>query len=477
MSSASKFRFTPKGVQALQLPPGKVQHDVWDDLLTGFGLRLSAGRITKVEGNEKATSTREPTKTWQTLRSIKRDGKWTVLRTSLGRYPVLGLADARELARKTLADIDKGVDVRRSAREGEDQQLRQAATVAAAKRGASTFCKVREDFLASKAKSLAAKTTTEYTRVLRNDFAQWDDRALSEITRADLRAVLEHIEEGKSTIAANKAFTFVRAMMNWAVKKDRITAAVTDRFEEPAKAKARTRVLYGDELRIVWMSADALGPVFGPLVKMLALTGQRRDEVGSLRWAEVVDLDGAAPHIHLDGARTKNGLAHDVPLSPSAVTILHAARARQKAMDREKCEWVFTTNHEAPVSGYSKMKTALDVAIAATLESERTAAATAEDTATIGRLKQAFATPWRFHDLRRTLVTGMNNAKVLPHVVEAVVNHISGAAKAGVAGVYNLATYDSEKRVALDLWARHVMGLVNPAHPTLNVLPFAKTGS
>ncbi len=77
---------------------------------------------------------------------------------------------------------------------------------------------------------------------------------------------------------------------------------------------------------------------------------------------------------------------------------------------------------------------------------------------------------WRLHDIRRTVVTGMNEKlRIEPHVVEAVVNHVSGAAKAGVAGVYNRAQYLEQRKAALQAWANHLMALVGDA-PEDNVV-------
>jgi integrase len=157
------------------------------------------------------------------------------------------------------------------------------------------------------------------------------------------------------------------------------------------------------------------------IVRLLLLTGQRRDEVGGMPRSEL-DLDRG--HWRLPGERTKNGLPHDVPLSSQAAGILRAVLAQGEG------EQVFGSSGFA---SWGRCKARLDAALK--------------------------LPPWTLHDLRRTAVTGMVEIGVAPHVVEAVVNHVSGH-KGGVAGVYNRATYAAEKRAALQRWADHVGRIV-----------------
>jgi integrase len=150
--------------------------------------------------------------------------------------------------------------------------------------------------------------------------------------------------------------------------------------------------------------------------------------------------DGATWSI--PAARTKNRRPHVVPLSPSARDLLAKVRPVEG-----NAGLLFTTSGERPVSGFSKIKRRLDRAMLALARKERG--------------KDASVPPWRLHDLRRTMVTGMNDLGVMPHVVEAAVNHVSGF-RAGVAGVYNKSQYLPERKAALERWARHVQGLVSP---------------
>lgn len=195
----------------------------------------------------------------------------------------------------------------------------------------------------------------------------------------------------------------------------------------PTAEKSRDRVLSDDELRAILQACDRLNEPFGALIKLLALTAQRRDEVGQMTWREV-DLDSRVWTIPKE--RAKNGIAHDVPLSDSAVKVL--AGVRRIAGSRGL---VFTTTGETPVSGFSKIKKRLDAAV-------------------------PDAPPWVLHDLRRTAASGMARLGINLSVVEKVLNHISGSF-GGVTGIYQRHKFANEKRVALEMWAAHVQTLTD----------------
>lgn len=212
--------------------------------------------------------------------------------------------------------------------------------------------------------------------------------------------------------------------------KNFITASPTARVRALSTARSRDRVLTADEPKWVWRALKDHPGVFGPLFKVLLLTGQRRGEVAGLRWDEIRDLGTNHALWDLPPKRTKNGQPHLVPLSPAVQNLLlELSRTGPLA---------FTTTSTTAVSGFSRAKDLLD---------ERITLLRAE-----GGLPPMPI--WTLHDLRRTMVTHMNeHLGVAPHVVEAVVNHISGPAKRGVAGVYNRALYLAERRVALNAWA------------------------
>jgi integrase len=177
-----------------------------------------------------------------------------------------------------------------------------------------------------------------------------------------------------------------------------------------------------------------MGQPFGHLFRLLLLTGCRRDEIADLTWAEVAD---DLSSIHLGPNRTKNGRSHNVALSPLAQEVLGSVRRI------EGCPYVFSTTGRTPVSGFSKAKTTLDAIMLRLAREER------------GEIDE-----WRLHDLRRTAATGMAGIGVAPHIVEAALNHVSGA-KAGVAGTYNVEAYAVERKEALERWAAHVQRVVS----------------
>jgi integrase len=214
------------------------------------------------------------------------------------------------------------------------------------------------------------------------------------------------------------------------------------------------------ELRLVWRASYAASDPFGPLLRLLILTGQRRDEVTSMRWSEV-DLETAEWTIPAE--RAKNGKSHVVDLAPLALAELKvlrlrtdnarkAAGARKKGLD---FELVFSTTWTTPVSGHGKVKAAMDEDIALQRrEADRSLKA-----------EQATLPAWRLHDLRRTAATGMARLGFPPYVVEAVLNHRSGA-RGGLIAVYQHYDHRSERRGALHRWDAHIDGLMQAVQPT-----------
>jgi integrase len=185
-------------------------------------------------------------------------------------------------------------------------------------------------------------------------------------------------------------------------------------------------VLTNSEIGDFWKAAEAVGDSATAILKLLLLSGCRLREVAEMRRDELSD-DGVT--WNLPGARTKNRKPHVVPLPPLARDILASVKLI------EGCPYVFSTTGKSPVQGWSKIKDRLDVAMKPT-------------------------TPWVLHDLRRTAATGMAELGIAPHIVEAVLNHVSGA-RAGVAGTYNRAAYAPEKKAALERWGDHVDALVS----------------
>jgi integrase len=255
----------------------------------------------------------------------------------------------------------------------------------------------------------------EITRHLRRHAAPLHQRELAEIDRRTIATLLGEIEAGSGAVSRNRVRTTLSAFWSWAIAEGLAeTNPVTGTNTAPEQA--RDRVLTPAELGALWR---CLGKrPHDDIVRLLILTGQRREEIGGLRWSE---FNGDA--IVLSPERTKNRRAHTVPLSSQARTILERQPRNGEFVFGNKGSW-------------SDAKARLDANLA--------------------------IAPWRLHDLRRSAATGMAELGVAPHVIEAVLNHVSGH-KAGVAGIYNRATYSTECRVALERWADYVARLAAQA--------------
>jgi integrase len=275
---------------------------------------------------------------------------------------------------------------------------------------------------------------------------RWSDKPIAEIDGHDIHSLvdetrrsgapgLERRSDGPTEARARVMLSCLSKMFSWLVQHRRVSQNPCKDVHRPEASRARDRVLTDTEIVKFWRATEADPMEFSALLKLLLLTGCRLNEVAGMTRAELSD-DGATWNI--PGARTKNKRPHIVPLAPLA----------RKMVGSGSEGFVFTTTGRSPVSGWSKIKRRLDEAMK--------------------------IPPWRLHDLRRTAATGMAEIGIAPHIVEAALNHISGA-KAGVAGTYNRAAYAPEKRAALERWASHVQGLVSerPA----NVVKMRKTTS
>jgi integrase len=379
--------------------PAAGRLELWDALLPGFGLRVT-GRGSK---------------SWVLLYRLGgRDA--LKRRLTIGTYPALSLAKAREHARNVFDDVARGEDP------------------AATKRTQSqTVSMIADEFIERYAKP-RNRSWKESERILaRYVKPRWGGRQMTNITRNDVIQLLDAIVDRGTPVMAKLTHSTIRKLFNWAVDRGVIAASPCIRIPPPGRANDRDRVLSDDELCSVWAGCDRLGWPFGPVVRLLLLTGQRRDEVATMSWQ---DIDFKAARWSLSRDKTKNKRAHEVPLSAEVLAIL---RTLPKVHD----ELVFTTNGRVPVAGFSMAKRRLDTAVAALR--------------TDGNLPPLV--DWHLHDLRRTMASGMARLGIAPHVIEKVLNHQTGAIS-GVAAIYNRYDYQNEKRQALDTWGAYVSDLV-----------------
>jgi integrase len=330
-------------------------------------------------------------------------------RSTIGKVGVLSLDEARKAARKTLVGIDQGHDpIAAKAKARVDDKL--------------IFETVAKEYLEVRAKDMKPGSLDQCQRHLLKYLKGLHRFAIGKIDRATIAIELRAIGKKSGAVQADRARSTLLAMFGWCVGEGILETNPVVGTNKQSKAKSRERVLTDDELLAVWRSAP--DSEFGRIVKLLMLTGQRRDEIAALRCSEIQD-----DMIALPAERTKNSRPHDVPLSAQALAVLSDQPQR---VGREQ---VFGDG-EGGFSGFSRAKQRLDEAIS--------------------------IADWTLHDLRRTMATRMADLGVQPHVIEAILNHVSGH-KAGVAGVYNRSTYAAEKRAALDLWGAHVQTLVAKA--------------
>jgi integrase len=284
-----------------------------------------------------------------------------------------------------------------------------------------TFKRCLDRYLARPQGRRRERTLQEIRRHLERNLAPLHRLHIRTIDRRRVADELLRLTGENGAVQSNRTRSSLSAFFNWCVGEGYIdvnVAAQTNKHEEIA----RSRVLNDRELRAIWNALPERSD-YRDLIRLLILTGQRLREIANLSWSEV-DIDSAT--ITLPPSRTKNHREHVVPLSAPALEIL-------KGRARNERELVFGTGDRG-FSGFSKAKRQLD---------ERT------------NLK----VPWVIHDIRRSVATGLAKL-VQPHIVECVLGHVGGF-KAGIASVYNLHAYQGEKRQALDLWGKHISGLVS----------------
>jgi integrase len=335
--------------------------------------------------------------------------------------------------RGTLAKArSEAADVRAKARLGTDVVAEKRAAVEATSR-TITLGKLVERYLADRRDSWRPRYYIELERQLTKDWLPLAGTAIEAVARRDIVKVIDDIAAGQGRVAADRARAALSGLYSWAIDRGYCDATPVLHIKPRAENSARERTLTADELREVWLGADAVGGDYGRIVKLLILTGQRREEIGLLSWAEI-QANGDGMRIDLPGERTKNHKPHIVPLSAEGASVLPP---RPNIPDR----LMVFGRVDTGFWNWSQAKAQLDETIASMRKSRRI---------------KGTMQPWRLHDLRRTFVTMVGELRFAPpHVVEAIVNHISGH-KAGVAGTYNKALYLEERRQALAAWGRYV---------------------
>ncbi|TFV74116.1 DUF4102 domain-containing protein [Bradyrhizobium frederickii] len=321
---------------------------------------------------------------------------------------------------------------------------------------ADTLGKITVDYLKAVKPKQRPATHSEIKRYLTKVWKPLHSVSVFAITRRQVTARVAKIAEAHGDVSATRARAALCTLFNWAIAEGyEIAANPVLGSNRPAQPKSRDRVLTDAELAEIWRACG--DDDYGRIVRLLILTAQRRDEIGGMRWPELDTVGGTWT---LPGNRTKNHREHVLPLVPTALALLPARRNDRNHVfgDGPRREG----DQPRGFSGWSKSKAALDARI---LAARKEAGSDAKP-----------LPGWRLHDLRRSAATAMaDRLGVLPHIVEAILNHVSGH-KSGVAGVYNLAKYSTEMRDALQRWADHVAVVRRPKSVTLRRIVSAPVG-
>lgn len=444
-------RITKRAVEAIPLPVGNARSYLWDSLLKGFGVMVTASGARSYLVQYQMGGRGAPTR-----------------RATIGRHGSPWTAEeARERAADLLVLIRQGVDPVEDARRKREEAAEQRLD--AARLAFATYVELfGTRYLDSggrrgKGKGKPLRSADEVKATLRREWVPvFKSRALTSIKKREIADQLDLIA-GRSMSAAIKAHKWLRTLFAWAVDRGDLSASPMRDMMPPGTDGQRDRWLKEWEVKAVWDGAAAMPEPYSSFVKALLLTGQRLREVAGMRWAEVSIaratwiipaervVDGKAAK---GGA--KNGRNHLVPLSREMVSLLTALEpkaARRKGP-------VFTTDGVKPINGFSKPKAKLDEKVIAALKE-------------IELDEPASMKPWVFHDLRRTFSTGLQGLGFSRDLIHAATNHVSGGARSTLDRVYQLHEYEIEKRDAMDAWARHVDTIVSGRNE--NVVRFKKS--
>jgi len=379
------MKLTAKTIPHVRLAAGRSEEIHFDDSLPGFGLRLRQGGSRSFIFQFKVGAQNR--------------------RMTLGSATVLSPARAREMAEELYAQKRLGRDP-------------SAWRIESRRQASETMGRVLENYLAFKRGELRARSFVEIERHLLRNAAPLHSLPVSKITRRNIAGCISTIAAAKSGTSANRLRAALSAFFSWTVQQGLLDAnpvVGSTRWDE----RPRERTLTDNELKIIWSALS--DDDYSDIIRILVLTGQRLNEIGGLKWSEVVGNTVVLPP-----ARCKNNREHSIPLSRPVQDILDNRRSRNG-------EFVFRRHH------WARCKQELDRRIVE-----------------LGNDLQA----WRHHDLRRSCASGMGELGIPPHIIECVLNHISGA-RGGIHSVYNRSNYDQGKKDALAKWASHVEEIVN----------------
>jgi integrase len=317
---------------------------------------------------------------------------------------------------------------------GHDPQQEKASK---RRQASQTFRSVVEAYLAAKQSELRPVSYRIAKLYLTGPyFEQLHPFGVTAITRADVATCIRAIVKKHSAPTAAAARRALSAFFAWAIADGLLGSGANPvgGSHRPDDPRPRDRVLSSSELVAIW-NAVGCNDDYGRVIRLLALTGARASEIGGMRWSEL-DLD--ANTWTLPGERSKNHRAHTIVLPPAALAII-------VSVPRTERDHLFGARAGGGFTSWPWRKQELDRSLA------------------------GIAKPWRVHDIRRTVATGMADIGIEPHVIEAALNHFSGH-RAGVAGVYNRSAYEPQVESALARWAAHVAALIENRESNVTAL-------
>lgn len=328
-------------------------------------------------------------------------------RVHLGNYPIIKLADARKKATEILRLVGEGIDPLKTRRKS-IVSTREAV----------------DSFILQYAKP-RNKNWRETSNVLNRELvSRYAERDIKQIDRQDILEILDAAIERGASYQANRIHSMIRKLFNWLTERGIVDRSPIIGLRKPTKEYSRDRVLTDDEIVSVIKACQAEAFPFGQYTLMLLATAQRRSEVANMKWSQI---DREKRIWEIPSELSKNGKPHQVPLNDFAMKLLDQIPVFTD------CDFVFSTTGYSPISGISKMLKRIQ-AYSGTCE-------------------------WRLHDLRRTAASGMARAGISPHVVEKVLNHVSGVFASSVTSIYIRYGYDTEKREALNRWGEFLESL------------------
>lgn len=343
-------------------------------------------------------------------------------RHTLGTWPAVGLAEARSLALEIEAEAAKGIDRVAIAEAKEAERNRIEATTFSVQQVLDAY----SDLHLSK-----LRRGDERRRQLNAALQNHLGAAIAELSRTGMQAAIDAKAQEGRVVFANRIKAALSAFTKWAWQRGYVDQDQGAGLLKAGPEKARERAPTVEEVQAIYQASFELGPLWGPVFRLLILTGQRRGEILSLEWKQI-DLDAAT--MTKPGSQTKNGKPHITHLSEPAIAELQALE--------QKSGLVFTTTGITPISGVTKAKRRLDELLGDNFEH------------------------WRIHDLRTALATALASAGIAESVVDRILNHSAvGSAPSAVARVYIRADMLEQRARALDLWGQMVL-----RHPNLQVI-------